>query len=228
MSPTKQENYLKELNNFCWDNGFNLEPMRTERLAFFANLVADKNKKVNLISRKDVDNIIENHIFLSAYITKFLPEKVMRFIDIGTGGGLPGIPLAIMRSDLRGVLVDSIGKKIDAVNEFIDKLKLSNAIAETARVESPEFISKYKGSFDLIVSRAVKPIIILIRYALPLVKDKGYIVAIKGGNLDEEFQKAELKYKSFIKKSTVYELAYKPTNMRNKKGKKLVVIELQK
>lgn len=228
MSPAKQEIYLKELQNFCWDNGFNPEPMRTERLAFFANLVVEKNKKVNLISRKDVDSIIENHIFISSYITKFLPEKLMRFVDIGTGGGFPGIPLAIMRPDLRGVLVDSIGKKIDAVNEFIDNLKLSNVVAECARVESPEFIAKYKESFDVVVSRAVKPIIILIRYALPLVKDKGYIVAIKGGNLDEEFQKAEMKYKSFIKKSTVYELAYKPTNIRNKKGKKLVVIELQK
>lgn len=228
MPPTKQELYLKELQNFCWDNGFNPEPMRNERLAFFAQLVVEKNKKVNLISRRDVDSIIENHIFISAYITKFLPEKVTRFLDIGTGGGFPGIPLAIMRPDLRGVLADSTGKKIDAVKEFIDKLKISNVIAENARVESPEFIEKYKGSFDLIVSRAVVPIIILFRYSLPLIKEKAFIVAMKGGNLDEEFQKAELKYKSFIKKSTVFELAYKPTNLRNKKGKKLVVIELQK
>lgn len=228
MPPTKQEIYLKQLQNFCWDNGFNPEPMRNERLAFFANLVTEKNKTVNLISRKDEENIIENHIFISAYITKFLPDKVTRFLDIGTGGGFPGIPLAIMRPELRGVLADSTGKKIDAVKEFIDKLKLSNAIAENARVEDPGFIEKYKGSFDLIVSRAVVPIIILFRYSLPLVKEKAFIVAMKGGDLEEEFQKAELKYKSYIKKSTVYELAYKPTNIRNKKGKKLVVIELQK
>jgi len=228
MSPAKQEIYLKELQNYCWDNGFQPEPMRNERLAFFAHLVAEKNKTVNLISRKDVDSIIENHIFISAYITKFLPEKVMKFLDIGTGGGFPGIPLAIMRPELRGVLADATGKKIEAVKEFINKLKLSNVVAENARVESPEFIAKYKGSFDLIVSRAVVPIIILFRYALPLVKEKAFIVAMKGGDLEEEFKKAELKYKSFIKKSTVYELAYKPTNLRNKKGKKLVVIELQK
>ena len=228
MPPTKQENYLKELQSFCWDNGFNPEPMRNERLAFFAHLVAEKNKTVNLISRKDVDSIIENHIFISAYITKFLPEKVMRFLDIGTGGGFPGIPLAILRPELRGVLVDSTGKKIDAVKEFIDKLKLINVVAENSRVESPEFIEKYKETFDLVVSRAVVPLIILFRYSLPLVKEKAFIVAMKGGDLEEEFKKAELKYKSFIKKSTVYELAYKPTNLRNKKGKKLVVIELQK
>ena len=228
MPPTKQEIYLKELQNFCWANGFNPEPMRNERLAFFAQLVTEKNKTVNLISRKDVESIIENHIFISAYITKFLPDKMTRFLDIGTGGGLPGIPLAIMRPELRGVLADSTGKKIDAVKEFIDKLKLSNVIAENSRVEDPAFIEKHKGTFDLIVSRAVVPIIILFRYSLPLVKDKAFIIAMKGGDLDEEFKKAELKYKSFIKKSTVYELAYKPTNLRNKKGKKLVVIELQK
>lgn len=228
MPPTKQEIYLKELQNFCWANGFNPEPMRNERLAFFAQLVTEKNKTVNLISRKDVESIIENHIFISAYITKFLPDKITRFLDIGTGGGFPGIPLAIMRPELRGVLADSTGKKIDAVKEFIDKLKLSNVIAENSRVEDPAFIEKHKGTFDLIVSRAVVPIIILFRYSLPLVKDKAFIIAMKGGDLDEEFKKAELKYKSFIKKSTVYELAYKPTNLRNKKGKKLVVIELQK
>ena len=228
MPPSKQEIYLKELQNFCWDNGFNPEPMRNERLAFFAHLVAEKNKTVNLISRRDVDSIIENHIFISAYITKFLPEKVTRFLDIRTGGGFPGIPLAIMRPELRGVLADSTGKKTEAVKDFVSKLKLSNVVVENSRVESPEFIEKYKGNFDLVISRAVVPIIILFRYSLPLVKDKAFIVAIKGGDLAEEFQKAELKYKSFIKKSTVYELAYKPTNLRNKKGKKLVVIELQK
>jgi 16S rRNA (guanine527-N7)-methyltransferase len=188
----------------------------------------EKNKSVNLISRKDVDGIIENHIFISAYITKFFPEKITRFLDIGTGGGFPGIPVAIMRPDLRGVLADSIGKKIDAVKDFINKLKINNVVAENSRVESPEFIEKYKGSFDLIVSRAVVPIIILFRYALPLVKEKAYIIAMKGGDLEEEFQKAKLKYHSQIKNFTVYELGYKPTNLRNKKEKKLVVIELQK
>jgi 16S rRNA (guanine527-N7)-methyltransferase len=228
MPPSKQELYLKELQNFCWDNGFNPEPMRTERLAYFAQLVADKNKTVNLISRKDVDSIIENHVFISAYITQYIPEKTIKFLDIGTGGGFPGIPIAIMRPDMRGVLVDSTGKKIEAVQVFIDKLKLSNVAAENRRAESPEFIEQHKGTFDLVVSRGTVPLIILFRYSLPLVKDKAYIMAMKGGDLEEEFKKAEIKYKSYIKKSTIYELYYKPTNVRNKKGKKLIVIELIK
>ena len=226
--PDKQEAYLKELKMYCWENGFNPEPTRTERLAYFSKLVADKSKKLNLISKRDIDAIVEKHVFISAYITKYLPEKVTKFLDIGTGGGFPGIPLAVMRPDLRGILVDSTGKKIQAVQEFIDKLKLSNIVAENERVESEEFISRHANSFDLIVSRATVPLIILFRYAIPLIKDKAYLMAVKGGDLTEEFKKAEMKYKSYIRKSTVYELYYKPTNIRNKKGKKLVLLELQK
>jgi len=223
-----QEKFLKELKVFCWENGFNPEPTRTERLAYFAQLVAEKNKKLNLISKRDIDFIIEKHVFISAYITKFLPDKISKFIDIGTGGGFPGMPMAMMRPDIRGVLADSTSKKVDAVQQFIDKLKLSNVIAENHRVESEEFISRHGNSFDLVVSRATVPLIILFRYSVPLIKDKAYLMVMKGGDLTEEFKKAEMKYKSYIKKSTIYELNYKPTNVRNKKGKKLILLELHK
>jgi len=208
-----QERYFKELSSFYWENGFNPDSMKIERLAYFAELLAEKNEAVNLISRKDIDSIIENHIFLSSYITKYIPEKCTNFLDIGTGGGFPGIPLGIMRPEMKGVLVDSTGKKIEAVKEFVSKLKLSNVTAVNDRAESPEFIFKYKESFDLVISRATVPLIILFRYALPLIKEKSFLVAIKGGDLDEEFKKAEMKYKAFIKKSTIFELYYKPSNI---------------
>lgn len=223
-----QEQYFKELQAFFWENGFNPDGMKVERLAYFAELVAEKNEKVNLISRKDVNSIIENHIFISSYITKYLPDKCSYFLDIGTGGGFPGVPLAILRPEMKGVLADSIGKKTEAVKEFIDKLKLGNVTAINDRVESPEFIVQYTDAFDLIVSRATVPLIILFRYALPLIKEKAFLAVIKGGDLTDEFQKAELKYKAYIKKSTVFELNYKPSNVRNKKGKKLIVLELHK
>lgn len=149
-------------------------------------------------------------------------------MDIGTGGGFPGIPLAITRPTLRGVLVDSTSKKIDAVKEFISKLKLNNVVAENSRVEGDEFKQKYANTFDLVISRATVPLIILFRYAIPLMNEKAYIAAIKGGDLIDEFKIAELKYKANIKKSTIFELAYKPSNARNEKGKKLILIELTK
>ncbi len=223
-----QEKYFKELQAFYWENGFNPEPMKVEQLSFFAELVVEKNDKVNLISRRDIESIIENHIFISSYITKYFPEKCANFLDIGTGGGFPGIPLAIMRPEMKGVLIDSTGKKIQAVKEFIDKLKLSNVTVVNDRVESPEFISNYSEAFDLVISRATVPLILLLKYAMPLIKEKAFLAAIKGGDLDDEFKKAEIKYKAFIKNFTVFELYYKPSNVRNQKGKKLVLLELNK
>lgn len=223
-----QEQYLRELKSYFWENSINPDIYQIERLANYSKLVTDKNEQVNLISRRDVKNIIENHVFISSYITQYLPAKVNRFLDIGTGGGFPGIPLAIMNPLMQGVLADSTSKKIEAVQEFIDKLKLSNVIAENCRVESDEFKEKYKNTFDLVVSRATVPLIILFRYSIPLIKDKAYIMAIKGGNLESEFKTAEMKYKAYIKKSTIFELAYKPNNPRNENGKKLVLLELSK
>lgn len=223
-----QDQYLKQLQSLCWDNAFKPDLMKTERLAYFADLLSEKNENLNLISRKDINSIIENHIFISSYITKFIPEKCTSFLDIGTGGGLPGIPVAIMRPEMKGVLIDSTGKKIEAVKEFINKLKLNNVIAENDRVESPEFIDHYSDSFDLIITRATVPLIILLRYALPLIKEKSFLIALKGGDLDDEFRNAEMKYKPYIKKSTIFELYYKPTNVRNQKGKKLILLELVK
>jgi len=223
-----QEQYQKQLQSFYWENSFNPDIMKIERLAYFTDLLTKKNESINLISRKDVNSIIENHIFISSYITKYIPEKCTSFLDVGTGGGLPGIPIAIMRPEAKGVLVDSTGKKIDAVKDFINKLKLSNVTAVNDRVESPEFIDHYSDTFDLIVTRATVPLIILLRYALPLIKEKSFLVAIKGGDLDDEFKKAEMKFKPYIKKSTIFELFYKPTNVRNQKGKKLVLLELNK
>ncbi|MDX1699440.1 MAG: 16S rRNA (guanine(527)-N(7))-methyltransferase RsmG [Melioribacteraceae bacterium] len=224
----KRKDYIKELKTLFWENQINITDYQIERMAHFAELLVQKNEVVNLVSRRDVENIIENHIFISSFITEFLPANANRFLDIGTGGGLPGIPLAITKPLMRGVLVDSTGKKTDAVQGFLQKLKLGNLVVENSRVESDEFIKKHSNKFNLIVSRGTVPLIILFRYSLPLIKEKAYLAAIKGGKLEEEFKTAELKYKSHIKKSTIFDLSYKPNNIRNKKGKKIILLELTK
>lgn len=223
-----QEIYYSQLDQLFRENGFVPEEDQMRQLAYYASLVVEKNSIVNLISRKDVDSIIENHVFISAYIQSHIPVKTSFFLDIGTGGGFPGIPLAIVKKNLQAILIDSTAKKINAVKEFIYKLKLGNVTAVNDRVESPEFIAQYKNSFDLIVSRATVPLLTLIRYSIPLVKEKSYLAAIKGGNLAEEIQAAESKYRTYIKKLSVFELAYKPANIRNEKGKKLILLELNK
>ncbi|NLT52702.1 MAG: 16S rRNA (guanine(527)-N(7))-methyltransferase RsmG [Ignavibacteria bacterium] len=222
------ELYLKQLKEFFWKNNINPDISQIERLSLYASLLYDKNKILNLVSRKDIDNIVENHIFICSYINHFIPKHCKSFLDIGTGGGLPGIPLAISNPFLKGILADSTSKKIAAVQEFIHKLKLSNIKAESIRVEDPEFITKHQNSFDLVVSRATVPLIMLIRYSLPLVKDKAFLLSLKGGDLSDEIKVAEIKYKINIKKYTVFELSYKPNNLRNEKEKKLILLELIK
>lgn len=223
-----QEQFLRELKQLFWENNINPDINQIERLAHYSSLIVEKNQFVNLISRKDEARVVENHVFISALLSEYLPEKVFRFVDIGTGGGFPGIPLGIMRPLLRGVLVDSTTKKIEAVKEFVTKLKLTGLSAENSRIESDEFKNKYAGTFDLVVSRATVPLIILIRYALPLIKQKAFLLSMKGGDLGDEFKEADLKYKAYIKKSTVFDLSYKPSNIRNEKGKKVILLELNK
>jgi 16S rRNA (guanine527-N7)-methyltransferase len=224
----KETEYLLQLKKIFWDNDIHPDEYQLQKLAKYADLVVKKNQTINLISRKDEKNIVENHIFISAFLSEYLPDKINRFLDIGTGGGFPGIPLSIVNPMMKGVLVDSIKKKTDAVSEFINTLKLGKLKVINSRVESSEFKEKYSKKFDLIVSRATVPLIILFRYSLPLIKDKAYIMALKGGDLTEEFKIAETKYGAYIKKHTIFELAYKPSNLRNEKDKKLVLLELTK
>lgn len=224
----KEEQYLLQLKKIFFENEIHPDEYQLERMARYADLVVKQNKTVNLISRKDEDHIIENHIFISSLISEYMPDRVSRFLDIGTGGGFPGIPLAINQPMMRGVLVDSTAKKIDAVSKFIKTLRLSKLVAVNARVESEEFIAQYKKKFDLVVTRATVPLVVLLRYSLPLIKDKAYIMALKGGDLTEEFNTANTKYSAYIKKHTTFELAYKPTNVRNIKEKKLVLLEISK
>ncbi len=224
----KEEQYLLQLKKIFFENEIHPDQYQLERMARYAELVVKQNQTVNLISRKDEEHIIENHVFISALISEYMPDRVSRFLDIGTGGGFPGIPLAIIQPMMRGVLVDSISKKTDAVSKFIKTLRLSKLKVENDRVESKEFIDKYSKKFDLIVTRATVSLVVLCSYALPLIKDKAYIMAIKGGDLTEEFNTAKTKYGVYIKKHTTFELGYKPSNVRNVKGKKLVLMELNK
>ncbi|MCC6636413.1 MAG: 16S rRNA (guanine(527)-N(7))-methyltransferase RsmG [Ignavibacteriaceae bacterium] len=220
------ETYQRQLTHLFWENNQNPDECTLSRLAYFTALLANKNEVINLVSRKDIANIVENHVFISAFITKFIPERATSFLDIGTGGGLPGIPFAIMRPDLNGVVVDSITKKTSAVNEFKEKLMLSNVVVENSRVESIDFVKIYSKKFDLIISRATVDLLSLVQYSIPLIKDKAAMLLIKGGDITDEFEAAKAKYGYMFKRSTVYELRYKPTNTKNEKGKKLVYLEL--
>ncbi len=158
-----------------------------EQFAALLPLYEDWNSKINVISRKDMDNFYEHHVLHSLAIAKVQPFKTMaEILDVGTGGGFPGIPLAIMFPDANFYLIDSIGKKIKVVSDVAQQLGLKNVRAEQIRAEQVE------GDYDFIVSRAVTDLSQFSQWVRGKVSDSHYhtlrngILYLKGGDLTEE------------------------------------------
>ncbi len=221
-------NYTEQLNSFFQANKIEIDKTKTNQLSHYSNLVVEKNQIINLISRKDEEFIIENHVFISTFAALNFPTDKTSFLDIGTGGGFPGIPFSILNPEMQGILVDSTAKKILSVNEFIQNLNLKNIRAINARVESPDFVNQFKNKFDLIISRATAQLEILLKYSVPVTKKSFTLCAIKGGNLDEEIANAMKSFKSIITDVKIINLNYEPTNSQNEKEKKLIVLKLHK
>ena len=160
----------------------NITPQQQEQFAMLTPLYEDWNSKINVVSRKDIDKLQLHHVLHSLAIAKFAQMGEMfkpgtKIMDVGTGGGFPGIPLAIMFPEVDFLLVDSIGKKIKVVTEVANALGLKNVRAVKARAE------EINEQFDYIVSRAVTD----LGNFLPWVKGKygKGIIYLKGGDLSE-------------------------------------------
>jgi len=161
-----------------------------EQIALFARLqdeVRSWNDKLNLVSDADAEKLEERHLLSSLSVLKLVEfPRNSRIMDVGTGGGFPGLPLAIARPDCQFLLVDSIGKKIAAVNEMVEALGLENVQAIQTRVETID------RKFDFITGRAVKALPTFMGWVTPRLKSgqehgiKKGVVYIKGGELDEE------------------------------------------
>ena len=163
-----------------------------------ADLYKDWNEKINVISRKDIDNLYINHVLHSlgiAQVVSFKPGSII--LDVGTGGGFPGIPLAIFFPDTQFHLVDSIGKKITVVKNVADALGLKNVTAEQIRAE------QLKAEYDFIVSRAVTRLKEFYAWVHKRIKKKSVhdlfngILYLKGGDLDEELAELKKPYQIF-------------------------------
>lgn len=164
-----------------------LSDLQLEQFGKLESLYQDWNQKINVVSRKDIDELYLRHVLHSLGIAKvqaFLPGA--KVLDVGTGGGFPGIPLAILFPETHFTLVDSIGKKIKVVDEVVEGLGLKNVETINDRVEH------IPGSFDFIVSRAVAAMPTFVRWVKGKIKKESQherrngILYLKGGDLSEE------------------------------------------
>ena len=182
---------LTKLNPLIQKYFPDLNAYQQQQLEMLQPLYADWNAKINLISRKDFDHFYERHVLHSLSIAKFYPfGKDEVVLDVGTGGGFPGVPLAILFPHTKFILCDSISKKIKVVDDICSHLHLNNCQTINQRAENLELKADY------VISRATAPLSDLVSWTKHLfysckkplfVKKSGWIV-LKGGNLEEELK----------------------------------------
>lgn len=166
-----------------------LTPKQEEQFAALDALYHDWNAKINVISRKDIDNLYEHHILHSLAIAKCINfQEGTNVLDFGTGGGFPGVPLAIFFPEANFKLIDGTGKKVRVAQEVADAIGLENVLPSHLRGEEE------KGKFDFIVSRAVMPLPDLMKIVKKNIASDQHnvlpngVIVLKGGNLDEELK----------------------------------------
>lgn len=164
-----------------------LEENQIEKFYNYMNLLLEWNEKINLTAITEPNEVILKHFIDSITILKYI-ENNMKVVDVGTGAGFPGIPLNIVNNNANYTLVDSLNKRINFLNEVIEKVALKNINAVHSRIE--DFAKNNKETFDIATSRAVASLNILLEYLLPLVKLGEICICMKGSNAKEEIESA--------------------------------------
>lgn len=166
---------------------FNLTDTQAQQFAALEVLYPEWNEKINLISRKDIANLEEHHLLHSLAIAKLIEFQAgTTILDVGTGGGFPGIPLAVLFPECQFTLIDSIGKKVRVAQDVAERIGLTNVECVQERVEDE------KRQFDFVVSRAVMPLPDLVKLVRKNVHHRhknampNGLIVLKGGNLDGE------------------------------------------
>lgn len=170
----------------------NLDAAKQQKFKQLYDLYLEWNSKINVISRKDIEHLYIKHVLHSLAIYKFLQFKPgSRILDVGSGGGFPGIPLAIMQPECQFKLVDSIGKKMKVAESIAQELDLENVQTQQVRAE------KLKEKFDFIVSRAVMPLPKFVKLTIKLLSRQQQnalpngIIYLKGGDFEEELNELD-------------------------------------
>jgi len=226
------------LHTISVKNGLQLTDNMLEQYNELVRLLLDWNKKINLISRRDEEGIWSAHILHSLSILyKLEIPKGSTVLDLGTGGGLPGLPLKIARPDLELTLLDSTQKKINVVKEIAEAMKLGNVNAVWGRAEDLGRQPAYAGKFDIVVARAVASLKDLVRWSLPFLKHRelatdekhtvqgSTLIALKGGDLRGEI--GQIQHLSVVKKIELISLTLNGSRQLEEGEKKIVVVSLR-
>ncbi len=166
---------------FLKKEGVNITESKYNRMNQFVQLLMKKNEELNLTRITSEEEVWIKHIFDSLIPTRFMKlEKGMKVLDLGTGGGIPGIPLAILYPSVEFVLVDSVQKKAEAIKEFVKELGLRNVKVIAERAEALGRHPDHRDQYDYVLSRALAALPVLIEYCVPLIHLYGHVAAYKG------------------------------------------------
>lgn len=178
------------LNEYLEKMKIELQEKQIEEFYKNMNLLLEWNEKINLTAITEPNDVILKHFVDSITISKYI-EKDATLVDVGTGAGFPGIPIKILRPDVKVVLVDSLNKRINFLNEVIKELDLQNIETVHARAEEFGRNKKYRETFDIATSRAVANFSTLSEYLIPLIKENGKVIYMKGSDVKEELENAQ-------------------------------------
>lgn len=181
------------LVNGCREIGIEITSEQIKLFEMYYKLIVETNKKLNLTSIVGEKEVATKHFIDSLTCLKVIDNnsKNIRLMDIGTGAGFPGVPLKICRREINIILVDSVEKKARFLEHVVSSLRLEKISVVCARAEEIGMNLKYREKFDWVVARAVAALAVLAEYCLPVVKEGGQFLAMKGPNVEEEIINAE-------------------------------------
>lgn len=208
----------------CSVNGLVLTNEQMELLVRYVEDLLHWNNRINLISRRDTEHIWVRHILhsLTPLIMNAMPRSG-KALDIGTGGGLPGIPLKIANPKLDMTLLDSIAKKVRTTSMLASHITKHGLRAVRERAEELPKDARHAGPYDVVVSRATAPLVDLMTWSRPLLKPGGRIVALKGGALTDEVEQAQTKHPDAV--ISVIDIDVRGVDWFREENKRIVTVE---